>query len=71
MIKINIFQVIKLRSVARKSKGKVIQSVIRKARKLQKATESNPKNLKKAENLLEIVNGLKVIYYCLVTASLM
>jgi hypothetical protein len=50
--------------VAKKSKGKIIQSIIRKARKLQKATESNPKNLKKAENLLEIVSGLKVSYYC-------
>jgi hypothetical protein len=51
--------------VAKKSKGKIIQSMIRKARKLQKATESNPKNLKKAENVLEIVSGLKVIYYFL------
>lgn len=56
------FQVIKLRNVAKKSKGKIIQSMIRKARKLQKATENNPKNLKKAENLLEVVNELKVFY---------
>jgi Spy/CpxP family protein refolding chaperone len=64
-LNLTIFQVTKLRNVAKKSKGKIIQSMIRKARKLQKATESNPKNLKKAENLLEIVSGLKVIYYFL------